>query len=42
MASLGLLTSFGFHETGRAERTLRIGDEDCDSVYSALAREDAA
>ena len=37
-ASLRLLARLGFHETGRAERTLLWGDEWCDSVYLALPR----
>ena len=36
-ASLGLLRRLGFVETRRAERTWRIGDEWCDSVYLALS-----
>lgn len=36
--SLRLLARLGFHETGRAERTLKVGDEWCDSVYLALPR----
>jgi RimJ/RimL family protein N-acetyltransferase len=32
-----LLTSLGFHETGRAERTWNIGGEWSDSVYLSLA-----
>jgi RimJ/RimL family protein N-acetyltransferase len=36
--SLALLTRLGFHETGRAERTMQWGDEWCDSVYLALDR----
>jgi [ribosomal protein S5]-alanine N-acetyltransferase len=38
--SLRLLARLGFRETGRAERTIRVGEEWCDSVYLALARED--
>lgn len=34
-ASLRLLQKLGFHETGRAERTLQWKDEWCDSVYLA-------
>ncbi len=37
-AALRLLAKFGFREVGRAERTVRLGDEWCDSVYLALAR----
>lgn len=37
-ASLRLLARLGFHETGRAERTLLWGDEWCDSIYLALPR----
>jgi RimJ/RimL family protein N-acetyltransferase len=37
-AALRLLTRLGFHETGRAERTIRVGDEWCDSVYLSLSR----
>jgi ribosomal-protein-alanine N-acetyltransferase len=37
-ASLGLMKSLGFIETGRAERTWKIGEEWCDSVYLALQR----
>lgn len=37
-ASLRLLARLGFHETGRAERTLLWGEEWCDSVYLALPR----
>ncbi len=36
-ASLRLLGKLGFRETGRAERTLLVGDEWCDSVYLTLA-----
>lgn len=39
-ASLGLLARLGFHETGRAERTMQWGNEWCDSVYLALERAD--
>jgi [ribosomal protein S5]-alanine N-acetyltransferase len=35
-ASLSLLASLGFAETGRAKRTLLVGDEWCDSVYLRL------
>ena len=38
LASLGLLWSLGFRETGRAARTMRWGDEWCDSVYLACPR----
>jgi RimJ/RimL family protein N-acetyltransferase len=37
-ASLKLLAKLGLRETGRAERTLQVGDEWCDSVYLALPR----
>ena len=37
-ASLALLTRLGFRETGRAARTLQVGDEWCDSVYLQLPR----
>ncbi len=37
-ASLKLLGRLGFTETGRAERTLLVGDEWCDSVYLRLMR----
>ena len=37
-ACLRLLRSLGFRETGRAERTWRVGDEWCDSVYLAVER----
>lgn len=36
--SLALLAKLGFHETHRAARTWRIGEEWCDSVYLALPR----
>jgi RimJ/RimL family protein N-acetyltransferase len=36
--SLGLLARLGFRESGRAERTIRVGDEWCDSVYLELDR----
>ncbi|HLZ73669.1 GNAT family N-acetyltransferase [Phenylobacterium sp.] len=36
--SLALLGKLGFHETHRAARTWRIGEEWCDSVYLALSR----
>jgi RimJ/RimL family protein N-acetyltransferase len=39
-ASIGLLTSLGFRETHRAERTMQWRDEWCDSVYFALSRAD--
>jgi [ribosomal protein S5]-alanine N-acetyltransferase len=38
-ASLRLLTRLGFVETGRAERTLKVGDDWCDSVYLRLTPE---
>lgn len=37
-ASLHLLEKLGFVVTGHAERTFRLGDEWCDSVYLALPR----
>jgi RimJ/RimL family protein N-acetyltransferase len=37
-ASLGLLARLGFAETGRAARTLKVGEEWCDSVYLSLPR----
>ena len=37
-ASLGLLKSLGFVETGRAKGTYQLGDALCDSVYLALPR----
>jgi [ribosomal protein S5]-alanine N-acetyltransferase len=40
-ASLRLLTGLGFVETGRAERTLKLGEEWCDSVYLELRRSGA-
>lgn len=36
--SLRLLTGLGFRETGRAERTFKIGEEWVDSVYLLLKR----
>jgi RimJ/RimL family protein N-acetyltransferase len=38
-AALRLLRRFGFREVGRAERTIRVGEEWCDSVYLARARD---
>lgn len=38
-ASLRLLRKLGFVETGRAERTIEVGGEWCDSVYLAVSRE---
>lgn len=38
MASLGLLGSLGFVETGRAHRTILVGDDWCDSIYLARPR----
>ncbi len=35
-ASLALLKSAGFVETGRAERSWLVGEEWCDSIYLAL------
>ena len=37
-ASLGLLRKLGFVETRRARRTIKVGEEWCDSVYLALRR----
>ncbi len=37
-ASIGLLRSLGFEETHRAERTMQIRGEWCDSIYFALQR----
>ena len=37
-ASLRLLGRLGFRETGRAERTYKLGAEWCDSIYLSLAR----
>lgn len=37
-ASLALLKSLGFVETGRAKGTWQLGEELCDSVYLALPR----
>jgi [ribosomal protein S5]-alanine N-acetyltransferase len=37
-ACLRLLAHFGFRETHRAARTIKVGDEWCDSVYLALPR----
>lgn len=39
-ASLGLLASVGFVETGRAERTWHVAGEWCDSIYLELRRSD--
>ena len=39
-ASLTVLTKLGFRETGRAERTIQIGDDWFDSIYLALKRPD--
>lgn len=36
--SLALLAKLGFVETHRAERTVQVGDEWCDSVYLSLRR----
>jgi len=35
-AALALLARAGFVETGRAERTFKLGDEWCDSIYLRL------
>lgn len=37
-ASLRLFGGLGFRETGRAARTIRVGDTWCDSVYLELPR----
>ena len=37
--SLAWLNKLGFVETGRAERTIKIGGEWCDSVYLRLRRD---
>jgi len=37
-ASLAVLTKLGFRETGRAERTLQIGNDWFDSIYLVLKR----
>jgi RimJ/RimL family protein N-acetyltransferase len=37
-ASVGLLLRLGFHETGRAANSWKVGDEWSDSVYLALPR----
>lgn len=37
-ASIGLLGKLGFKETGRAERTIQIGEDWFDSIYFALSR----
>lgn len=37
-ASLRLLARLGFAETGRAERTIEVAGEWCDSVYLSLTR----
>ena len=37
-ASLKLLSSLGFNETRREARTIKVGDEWCDSVYLSLSR----
>ena len=37
-ASLALLTRLGFRETGRAERTFKIGEAWFDSIYLSLER----
>lgn len=39
-ASLALLASVGFRETGRAERTWHVAGEWCDSIYLSLPRPD--
>ena len=35
--SVHLLCKLGFLETGRAEKTLKLGEEWCDSIYYALS-----
>jgi RimJ/RimL family protein N-acetyltransferase len=40
-AALRLLGHFGFREFRRAARTVRLGDEWCDSVYLELGRQEA-
>ena len=37
-ASLNLLARLGFVEVGRASRTIKVGDQWCDSVYLELPR----
>ena len=37
-AMLRVLAKLGFEETGRAARTVQLGDEWCDSIYLALDR----
>ena len=39
--SLGLLARLGFTETGRADRTIQVAGEWCDSVYLSLSRSPA-
>lgn len=41
LASLRLLESLGFVETGRAKGTWQLGEELCDSIYLVLPRRDA-
>ncbi len=41
-ASIAVLTRLGFRETGRAERTMKVGNEWVDSVRFALNRADFA
>ncbi len=38
VASLRLLGGLGFVETGRADRTILVGDDWCDSIYLARPR----
>lgn len=38
-ASVKLLARLGFVETGRAEKTIKVGDVWCDSVYLELTRQ---
>lgn len=42
LRSLSLLARLGFEETGRAGRTLRVGETWCDSVYLRLGAADWA
>jgi len=41
-ASLRLLQRLGFAETGRAQRTWKVGEEWCDSVYLSLTNPEVA
>ena len=40
-ACIGLLEGTGFRETGRKERSWRVGGVWCDSVYLAIRRPEA-